>query len=504
MSAYSTPPDGAQLGLVVPLYDEARHFDRCAPELASFAASEPGGVDLVFVDDGSADETAALVEKLIREHPEVSIRLIRRPHEGKGAALAAGLGSLTTPVAAFCDFDLATPLADLRRIVRAARSAPVLAIGSRDLADSVLERPEHPARELLGRAFNRVLQATITPGVVDTQCGAKAARADVWSEVLGRCREPGFAWDAEVVAICLRRGIPIREVPVTWRHDEDSKVRVVNDGLAMLVAVRRIRRRVHAMARVPRYQDGDRGIFDDGRALELMDSGRDHWWFRSKAAFVATALRRTGTRTATGREDRLVDVGAGPGAVTAMIGRDPLSMTVVEGNPGLARFARSHEGLLAAAGTVDAVPIATGAAGVVCLLDVIEHLEDPTGALAEVHRVLGPGGRLVVNVPAHRWLWSAADEHLGHHRRYTRHMLRRALIDADFDVVLCTHVFSWLVPPVWLRRRLARRDEPQLGLDAVGGPIDVAASVLTFGERQLIGRVELPFGTSILAVARCR
>lgn len=489
---------GARLGLVVPLYNEAGRLPASIDRFADFATRRPGGVDLVFVDDGSVDGTPRVVESLAAGHPDVSIRLLVRTHEGKGAAVAAGIAALDTPVVAFCDVDLATPLGDVERIAALAEAAPVLAIGSRDVAGSVLERPESTVRELLGRSFNRFLQATITPGIVDTQCGAKAARREVWADVLGHTVESGFAWDAEAVAVSLRLGIPVREVPVTWRHDEDSRVRVARDGAAMLGAVRRIRRRMRTIrpATPPVAVDE---VFDDARAAEMAAASREHWWFRSKAALVSTALRRTG---AWGRGGRLVDVGAGSGAVTAMLGGDPSAAVVVEGSPALVAFARDREHLPAVVAFGDTVPLVDGCAEVVCLLDVIEHLEEPASTLAEARRLLGPGGRLVVNVPAHRWLWSAADEHLGHHRRYTRRMLRRELHDAGYDVALCTHIFSWLVGPVWLRRTFARGEGPELGLDATGSLLDVAASILTFGERQLVGRISLPLGTSVLAVAR--
>jgi hypothetical protein len=108
----------------------------------------------------------------------------------------------------------------------------------------------------------------------------------------------------------------------------------------------------------------------------------------------------------------------------------------------------------------------------------------------------------VVTVPGHRWLWSQSDEVLGHQRRYRRSDLRAQLETAGLEVEYCGHVFSWLVPPVWFRRRVAKPDSPELGLDENSWWIDAAALVLTACERSLLRWGSLPAGTSVLAIAR--
>ncbi|HUF32498.1 MAG TPA: glycosyltransferase [Acidimicrobiales bacterium] len=497
------------VALVVPVFDEDERLAEYGETLVAFIACQPAGSELVFVDDGSSDGTAAAVEALIAASPGLPVRLLRRQHQGKGGAVAAGLASTTASYAAFCDLDLSTPLEQLERIIAAATRAPVLAVGSRDLSGSRVTRPEGRVREALGRTYNRLLQATITPGIVDTQCGAKAASAAVWRAVLPHCRERGFAWDAEAIAVAGALGIGVQEVPVEWRHDERSKVNVVRDGTAMVWATARIWRRArHVRAgqlpsRTPVAAASPgttgAGVFDGDNAALLMATDRDHWWFRSKAAFVATALRRATASEST--DGWLVDAGAGAGGVTAMLGWAPDRVVVAEGSHRLVAQAHRHHGLPAVQAGVDHLPLATGTAEVVCLLDVIEHLAGSVPALVEARRVLADGGHLVVNVPAHRWLWSAADEALGHVRRYNRRTLRAELVAAGFEPLLMTHVFSWLVGPVWLKRRLASGGDAELGLDQTSFLIDRAAMVLTLLERLLIGRVPLPFGTSLLCVA---
>jgi glycosyltransferase involved in cell wall biosynthesis len=153
---------------------------------------------VIFVDDGSTDGGPRR-RGPDRPSPGQRIRLIRRPHAGKGAAVVAGLRAATAPYAGFCDLDLSTPLDQLERVLHVAMRSRALAVGSRDLAGSTLLRSESRVRETLGRSYNRLLQATITPGIVDTQCGAKVAARDVWAAILPHCREVGYAWDAEAM-----------------------------------------------------------------------------------------------------------------------------------------------------------------------------------------------------------------------------------------------------------------------------------------------------------------
>jgi len=508
------------LGLVVPVYDEAERLTDYAKQLFDFAAELPAGSALLFVDDGSADGTPNLIDDLIADTPGVRAHVLRRPHMGKGAAVTAGLRALRTDLAGFCDVDLSTPLDDLDAIARAAARSGGLAIGSRGLATSTLVRREGRVRESLGRVYNRLLQALMTPGVVDTQCGAKVAPGTVWDVLLPHCRELGYAWDAEVIAVAQSVGVAVVEVPVHWRHDDRSKVNVGRDGLAMLAATPRVWRSARRAATPPPVPepmseptspattaatpgvDWRTQVFDDANAALLAGSDRSHWWFRSKAALVATALHRTvGPGDARGW---LVDIGGGAGGVTALLGWPPDRVAVLEGNPALATQAQRVHGLAAVRAAAERVPVADGAAEVACLLDVIEHLHDPIAALREACRALAPDGRLVVTVPAHTWLWSAADEQLGHVRRYTRLALATELAAAGFEPVVLTHVFSWLVPPVFLTRKLAGRGSAELGLDKTSFALATAAMALTGVERQLLGRVRLPFGTSVLCVATRR
>jgi dolichyl-phosphate beta-glucosyltransferase len=482
------------LTLVVPLYNESHRFRDHAGALADFVAGYAGG-RLVFVDDGSSDGTPDIVERFIAERRGPCIELVRCPHRGKGAAIERGLSSARWGIAAFCDVDLATPLPELATIIDAAARAPVLAIGSRGTAASRLTRRQHRGREILGRAYNRAIQLSVVPGVSDTQCGAKALRSELWHSILRHCNEEGFAWDVEVIAVARALGITVQEIGIEWRHQDGSRVRPLVDGTRMLRAIPGIRSNVNALRRCAPAKEG--GVFDDANAARLESTDATHWWFRSKATFVSLLIRRFSSRTGV-----LVDVGAGSGGVTAMLGWPPGSTLALDGNVHLVATTLQRHAMLTAVCEGAAVPARDGTASVVCALDVIEHVADPGPMIREIARVVAPDGCVIVNVPAHMWLWSEADEVLGHARRYNRRTLRRDLERNGLEVVWISHVFSWLTLPVLLRRKAHGSTESKLGLDVSSPLIGWASMILTRIESTLTRWIPLPVGTSVLCVAR--
>jgi len=238
-------------------------------------------------------------------------------------------------------------------------------------------------------------------------------------------------------------------------------------------------------------------VFDDEQAGALAASDTTHWWFASKVTVVRALL----DRFVPDRTGPVIDIGAGGGGVTERLGGLTRGAVAIEGSAALTRVAAGR-GVTAAQALTEHLPVATGHASAVTLLDVIEHLPDPLPALGEARRVLKPGGLLVMTVPAHAWLWSDADVALGHVKRYTRPLLRRELGQAGFAVRWCSHVFSWLVPPVYLTRRAGSRSaEEQMGLGVDGPMLRAAARALTAAELKVVRHVGVPLGTTVAAVA---
>jgi len=167
--------------------------------------------------------------------------------------------------------------------------------------------------------------------------------------------------------------------------------------------------------------------------------------------------------------------------------------------------ARAQErGLDVRAGALpDAIPLHPGRWDAVCLFDVLEHVDDEAGALAACRRLLVPGGRLFVTVPAYAWLWSRHDELLGHRRRYTARALRQVAERAGFTVERLTYFNTILAPPIMAVRivRAALR-RPGHDLDRPAPWLNRALAACFSAEAGLLRWTSPPFGISILLVAR--
>lgn len=231
------------LSVVVPAYNEAR---RIAPYLQSILAYLSGrglSFEILVVDDGSSDETAALVEQIgARNQP---IRLIRLPrNSGKGAAVRAGMQAARGAFQLYADADGATPIQELEWLEAAIKDGADLAIGSRTLAsrDNRYRVKARLHRTVLGNLFNRIVRRLGIEHIHDTQCGFKLFRQAVAQDLFSVARVNGYGFDLELLYVAQRRGYRIAEVPINWTDQPGSKVRVLRDGLAMvgeMLAVRR-------------------------------------------------------------------------------------------------------------------------------------------------------------------------------------------------------------------------------------------------------------------------
>jgi dolichyl-phosphate beta-glucosyltransferase len=494
MATYDAVPLTKSLTLVVPVYNESLRFRLFAGQLGDFVACCPAGSELIFVDDGSSDGTPGLIERFIVDRCEIPIRLLRRTHRGKGAAVSAGLASAAAEMACFCDFDLSTPLDELVRIVAAAEGVSILSIGSRGAVSARITRHQHRSREFLGRTYNRLVQLSLVPGIADTQCGAKAASTDIWARIIPTCREEGFAWDVEAIAVARMMGVRVQEIGIEWRHQEGSRVNVLGDGARMVCAVPRIRRNLISSARSRSSVACDRGVvIDDALAPSLAPTRPPQWWLRSRATLVSLLLRHSAPK-----DGWLVEMGSDPTDLAALLAWPPDRTLALAPNIDLARDTSRRTAVIPVACDPAHLPIADSAASVVCLLDNLEHLPDPVPTIREAARTLTPEGRLVVIVAARSRLQRSAGDSVGHPRGYTRRALLDDLERGGCEVIWISHVLSWVALPMWLGQRMRPAKAPY----RIGPPLlDALGMFLTRIEWFTVSHRPLPVGTSMLCIA---
>jgi dolichyl-phosphate beta-glucosyltransferase len=221
-----------QLTIVIPAYNEARRLPRTLEDVLAYLSEMVREVEVIVVDDGSSDETSAIVRAYSATDPRV--RLIRLPqNRGKGYAVRTGVVNAAGERILFADADGATPISELRRLDRELDTGAAIAIGSRAIAGAGVTVRARLTRRIIGRIFHQLVRRLTVGGIVDTQCGFKLFNAEAASALFPRMRMDGFSFDVELLFMAQRRGLRVSEVPVNWTHQPGSKVRVLRDGLRM-------------------------------------------------------------------------------------------------------------------------------------------------------------------------------------------------------------------------------------------------------------------------------
>jgi dolichyl-phosphate beta-glucosyltransferase len=247
-SSTAHAPPRPSVTLVLPAYNEADRIGSALDELFEYLdgrrvdrshgrpASLMGDVEVLVVDDGSTDATAGIVKSRqeVNGGAHAALRLLERPHAGKGAAVRAGMLAAQGEYLIFADADLATP-PDQLPLLTAALARNDLALGSRVHPDGSDRRASQPLhRRLLGRVFHALAAFWVTGPVPDTQCGFKGFRRAAAHDLFASQKIGGIVFDAEIIHLARRRGYSMAIVPVQWSDKRGSRMRL-RPGLALRV-----------------------------------------------------------------------------------------------------------------------------------------------------------------------------------------------------------------------------------------------------------------------------
>jgi len=252
------------LSIIIPAYNEAVRLGKTLPEIVEYLNKNVPEAELIVVDDGSKDDTAAVAHDALADSGSIRTSVISyKSNLGKGRAVRLGLLASRAEVALFSDADLSTPITETPKLVGPIeRGECDVAFGSRALDRNLIGVHQSWRREQGGRVFNAAVRLATGLPFWDTQCGFKAFRLSVCRPIIEAATVDRFGFDVELLYVTYCAGLRLKEIPVRWDHYEGSKVNLAGDSLKMLGEVGLIRKQAR------------RGIYD--QAIKAARQAAEH------------------------------------------------------------------------------------------------------------------------------------------------------------------------------------------------------------------------------------
>jgi glycosyltransferase involved in cell wall biosynthesis len=250
------------LTIVIPVYNREEQILNTSETVVAYLRKQEYSSEILFVDDGSNDETRQVVRSFIQRHSAPpQIHMIETDHRGKGHAVRIGMLNAASKYVLFADADLATPISEVGKMIGSLEAGHDVAIGTREGIGS--SRKDEPLfRHVMGRTFNLIVRMLSGLQFHDTQCGFKGFRREVAHDLFSRVQLYGenakplkgkarTGFDVEVLYLAVRAGYKIDEIPVRWHYQATSRANLLVDPVRMLSDVLQVR-----------WMAG-RGVYDD-------------------------------------------------------------------------------------------------------------------------------------------------------------------------------------------------------------------------------------------------
>jgi glycosyltransferase involved in cell wall biosynthesis len=241
MSRTAAGADGTpiELSIIVPSYNEELRLPTSLDRLAAYLGKSGRCTEVLVVDDGSKDKTAAVAAEYTNRIANLRV-LKNGENRGKGYSVRHGMLEAKGEVVLFTDADLSAPIEEADKLLAAMGEYDV-AIGSRAIDRSLIKVHESAFREFAGIVFNKIVRVVLRLPFVDTQCGFKAFRRERCRIIFEQQRIERFGFDPELLYLARHHGLKAVEIPVRWSHSAATKINMMRDSIQMFVDVFTIR-----------------------------------------------------------------------------------------------------------------------------------------------------------------------------------------------------------------------------------------------------------------------
>ena len=231
------------LSIIIPCYNEGEKLLANISKIKNFIFTSFKHIDfeIIIVNDGSKDNSEDILTQYCKD--DCCCKLISYDiNKGKGFAVKQGIESSTKDIVVFMDADLSTDLSSLVDVYSNIDLYDIV-IGSRRHPQSILVKPQRKTRRFFGKVCSIITNIFTSFNISDTQCGFKAIKVDVARDIVQKQTINGFAFDVELLYIGYLNGYSIKEIPVIWENDEDSKVKLIDSSLLFLKDLCKIKSR---------------------------------------------------------------------------------------------------------------------------------------------------------------------------------------------------------------------------------------------------------------------
>jgi dolichyl-phosphate beta-glucosyltransferase len=216
-----------QLSIIIPAYNEEGRIGVTLKAVGTHLKDKHRSYEIIVVDDGSVDGTAALLKRYVATVEGLSVVRLQK-HKGKGAAVREGMLAAKGESRLFMDADNSTAIDQIEKLTPYIGQGYDIVIGSRRIAGAQILLEQSPLREFLGAQFRLIAHFLVPLDVIDTQNGFKLFTAQAAEIIFNRITINGWSFDVEVLALAKRLGYKIKEVPIIWANDDQSRVQYIH------------------------------------------------------------------------------------------------------------------------------------------------------------------------------------------------------------------------------------------------------------------------------------